>query len=181
MSRIELFGCPADVFTMEETVEWIGRRIERRQFTQHVVVNVAKLVSAQSDPQLAESVRACNIVNIDGMGVVWGAHLLGHMIPERVAGVDLFGRLLALSARRDLPVFLLGRSRRLSRKSRDGAPNRTVDCAPRVFITVISGTTSALLSSRFALRARACCSSHLHLHTRRTSSTAGVMNWASIL
>ncbi|WP_208636766.1 WecB/TagA/CpsF family glycosyltransferase [Caballeronia ptereochthonis] len=93
---------------MDETVEWIGRRIEKRQFTQHVVVNVAKLVNAQSDRKLAESVRACDIVNIDGMGVVWGARLLGFGVPERVAGVDLFARLLALAAQRGLPIFLLG-------------------------------------------------------------------------
>jgi N-acetylglucosaminyldiphosphoundecaprenol N-acetyl-beta-D-mannosaminyltransferase len=42
------------------------------------------------------------------MGVVLGARFCGHTIPERVAGVDLFHALLAMSARRDFPVFLLG-------------------------------------------------------------------------
>jgi N-acetylglucosaminyldiphosphoundecaprenol N-acetyl-beta-D-mannosaminyltransferase len=55
-----------------------------------------------------ESVRACDIVNIDGMGVVWGARLLGHDVPERVAGVDLFDRLLSYAATHGYPVFLLG-------------------------------------------------------------------------
>ncbi|APR39507.1 WecB/TagA/CpsF family glycosyltransferase [Paraburkholderia sp. SOS3] len=108
MKRIELFGCPMDAATMDEAVEWIGQRIAARQFTQHVVVNVAKLVHMQNDARLAESVRACDIVNIDGMGVVWGARLLGHDVPERVAGVDLFDRLLAHAATRGYPVFLLG-------------------------------------------------------------------------
>ena len=113
MNRIELFGCPADVATMDETVEWIERRIEKRQFTQHVVINVAKLVNAQSDAQLADSVRACDIVNIDGMGVVWGARMLGFAVSERVAGVDLFGRLLSLASTRDFPVFLLGATQKV--------------------------------------------------------------------
>jgi N-acetylglucosaminyldiphosphoundecaprenol N-acetyl-beta-D-mannosaminyltransferase len=108
MKRIELFGCPMDAATMDETVEWIGQRIAARQFTQHVVVNVAKLVQLQSDAHLAESVRACDIVNIDGMGVVWGARLLGHDVAERVAGIDLFDRLLAHAATHGCPVFLLG-------------------------------------------------------------------------
>jgi N-acetylglucosaminyldiphosphoundecaprenol N-acetyl-beta-D-mannosaminyltransferase len=108
MNRIDLFSCPMDVATMDETVEWIGSRIELRQFTQHVVVNVAKLVNMQRDAELAASVRACDIVNIDGMGVVWGARLLGFPVRERVAGVDLFERLLAMAAERGLPVFLLG-------------------------------------------------------------------------
>ncbi|ACD18430.1 WecB/TagA/CpsF family glycosyltransferase [Paraburkholderia phytofirmans] len=97
-----------DIATMQETVNIIGDRIEARQFTQHVVVNVAKLVNMQTDSVLYSSVRACDIVNIDGMGVVWGARLLGHAVPERVAGVDLFDRLLQMAAARELPVFLLG-------------------------------------------------------------------------
>lgn len=108
MQRIELFGCPMDVGTMEQTVKIIGDRIDARQFTQHVVVNVAKLVSMQTDSVLSSSVRACDIVNIDGMGVVWGARLLGYSVPERVAGVDLFECLLQMAAARGLPVFLLG-------------------------------------------------------------------------
>jgi N-acetylglucosaminyldiphosphoundecaprenol N-acetyl-beta-D-mannosaminyltransferase len=108
VKRIELFGCPVDVLTMGETVEWITRRIDMRQFTQHVVVNVAKLVNAQTDALLAASVRACDIINIDGMGVVWGARVLGHDVRERVAGVDLFAKLLEVAAHRGFPVFLLG-------------------------------------------------------------------------
>ncbi|MDP9154262.1 MAG: WecB/TagA/CpsF family glycosyltransferase [Pseudomonadota bacterium] len=108
MNRIDLFSCAVDVATMSETVEWISSRVEKKQFTQHVVVNVAKLVHLQTDAELAESVRACDIINIDGMGVVWGARMLGFDVPERVAGVDLFERLLQMAAQRALPVFLLG-------------------------------------------------------------------------
>ncbi len=94
--------------SMRETVACIEQNIEQRQFTQHVVVNVAKLVHMQSDAVLADSVKACDIVNIDGMGVVWGARFCGHQVPERVAGVDLFHQLLQLSNRNAYPVFLLG-------------------------------------------------------------------------
>lgn len=93
---------------MSDTVAWISKRIAAKTFTQHVVVNVSKLVHIQSDPELAASVRDCDIVNIDGMGVVWAARMLGHKVPERVAGVDLFGKLLEEAARHGFPVFLLG-------------------------------------------------------------------------
>ena len=108
MKRIEFLSCPMDVATMDESVEWIRSRIERRQFTQHVVVNVAKLVHLQKDLKLAESVRACDMINIDGMGVVWGARLMGFSVPERVTGVDLFENLLQMAEERSLPIFLLG-------------------------------------------------------------------------
>lgn len=108
MKRIEFLKAPMDIATMQETVTFIENRIEQKQFLQHVVVNVAKIVNMQKDPVLAESVKACEVINIDGMGVVFGARFLGHDVPERVAGVDLFHELLAMSAKRDFPVFLLG-------------------------------------------------------------------------
>jgi N-acetylglucosaminyldiphosphoundecaprenol N-acetyl-beta-D-mannosaminyltransferase len=106
--RIDLFGIGMDALTVAETVDLIDRRIVARQFTQHVVVNVAKLVHAQDDAELRRSIASSDIVNIDGMGVVWGARLLGHAVPERVAGVDLFDALVELAAARGYPVFLLG-------------------------------------------------------------------------
>ena len=108
MKRINFLNIPMDVSTMEGTVSVIEERITSNKFTQHVVVNVAKVVNIQNDVVLAESVDACDIINIDGMGVVWGARFCGHAIPERVAGVDLFYSLLKMSAKRGFPVFLLG-------------------------------------------------------------------------
>lgn len=105
-----------DVALMDETVNWIADRTSRRQFTQHVVVNVAKVVNMRSDARLAESVRNCDLINIDGMGVVWAARLLGHVVPERVAGVDLFGRLVAMAAKRGFPVFFLGGTEEVAAK-----------------------------------------------------------------
>lgn len=108
MERIEFLHAPMDVATMENTVTYVEQKVSKGEFIQHVVVNVAKLVHMQTDKQLADSVKACDVINIDGMGVVWGARFCGHAIPERVAGVDLFHHLLAMSASRGFPVFLLG-------------------------------------------------------------------------
>jgi len=93
---------------MAQTLEVIKQRIQKKIFTQHVVVNVAKLVHMQKDVQLKESVEACDIINIDGMGVVLGARFLGNDVPERVAGVDLFYNLIGMSEQEGFPVFLLG-------------------------------------------------------------------------
>ncbi|WP_426393574.1 WecB/TagA/CpsF family glycosyltransferase [Ralstonia sp. R-29] len=103
-----LFGAKFHAIGMQDTVHWIDTRISARRFTQHVVINVAKLVSMQKNAALAESVNGCDIVNVDGMGVVWGARWLGKSVPERVAGVDLFEELIALAASRGYPVYLLG-------------------------------------------------------------------------
>jgi len=81
MKRIEFLGSPMDSATMVETVAYIADRIEKKDFLQHVVVNVAKLINMQKDAELAESVKACDLINIDGMGVVLGARFMGHDIP----------------------------------------------------------------------------------------------------
>lgn len=105
---LTLLDVPMHPWTMAETMTVIAHRLEAGQFTQHVVVNVAKLVSMGRDPTLAAAVTGCHIINIDGMGVVWGGRLLGLPIPERVAGIDLFQNLLGLAEERGWPVYFLG-------------------------------------------------------------------------
>ncbi|MDD1792974.1 WecB/TagA/CpsF family glycosyltransferase [Enterovibrio sp. ZSDZ42] len=108
MKRIEFLETPMDISTMSDTVSHIESKIIKGEFIQHVVVNVAKIVNMRKNPTLAESVRECDVINIDGMGVVFGARFLGHTVPERVAGIDLFHQLLEMSVYRGFPIFLLG-------------------------------------------------------------------------
>ena len=104
-------------WTMTETVAGIASRLDSGTFTQHVVVNVAKLVNMQKDRQLLASVQECDIVNIDGAGVVLAGRLLGFDIPERVAGIDLFMRLLQLAEERGEKVFFLGAAEQVVEKA----------------------------------------------------------------
>ncbi len=95
-------------WTMRETVDEIFSRLKFGLFTQHVVVNAAKLINMERDKSLRESVECSDIINIDGMGIVWGARFLGYDVPERVAGVDLFYGLLTRAELEKEPVYLLG-------------------------------------------------------------------------
>ena len=130
MKRIEFLKAPMDIATMPETVSFIEDRIKKGEFLQHVVVNVAKIVNMQKDKVLADSVNACDLINIDGMGVVLGARFIGHDVPERVAGVDLFHELLKMSARCDFPIFLLGATEDVVSKTaikvKEQNPNLTI-------------------------------------------------------
>lgn len=108
VGRIRFFGVAMDALSMEETVLEIERRMATGCFTQHVVVNVAKLVQMQDNHELADAIQRCDIVNIDGAGIVFGGRILGFSIPERVAGIDLFERLLAYGEQAGRSVFLLG-------------------------------------------------------------------------
>lgn len=106
--RRRFFGASIDLLTMGETLSAVEQAIERRLPTQHVVVNVAKLVMMRKDPELRDIVNSCSIINVDGQGIVWGARWLGQHVPERVAGIDLFLRLVKLSPEKGYRVYFLG-------------------------------------------------------------------------
>jgi len=106
--QIRLFGVSMHAWSMEHTVHVIQERLERGQLTQHVCINVAKLVNMQSDAALAESVLESDIINIDGFGVAASGRIFGLDIPERVSGIDLFYQLLALAEEKHYSVYFLG-------------------------------------------------------------------------
>ena len=118
-SEIIFLNARMHPWTMRDTVDAIMDRVDHDDFTQHCVVNVAKVVNMQKDTALREAVNNCDIINIDGQGVVWGARLCGMDIPERVAGIDLFYELLASSAQRGYPVFLLGAKEDIVNRTRE--------------------------------------------------------------
>ncbi len=106
--RVTLFDTPVDILTMEETVRRAVDAMHSRTRCQHVALNVAKLVNARSDAELDRDVRDSDIVGIDGMGIAFALKAMGHAVPERVAGVDLFEELIRVCAEQGLKPYLLG-------------------------------------------------------------------------
>jgi len=106
--RAEFLGIPIDLLTFDETVSTAVDAMLHRKPTQHVAVNVAKLVHARHDPELRRDVSESHIIGIDGMGIVWGARALGLSVPHRVPGVDLMERLLEICAVHEFRPYLLG-------------------------------------------------------------------------
>lgn len=104
-----MFDLPFDPLTMRETIAWIDQTLEYPGSPlQHTVLNAAKIVRATRDPFLRASIEDSDIVNVDGQAVVWAARLLGHHVPERVAGIDLMSELLQSANDRHRRVFFLG-------------------------------------------------------------------------
>lgn len=93
---------------MAETVEIIDNSITLKQPIHHVVVNAAKVVNAQKNKELRDSIINCDIINADGMGVVWAARLLNTPLPERVPGIDLMENLVSLASQKGYKIFFLG-------------------------------------------------------------------------
>ncbi|HMM15427.1 MAG TPA: WecB/TagA/CpsF family glycosyltransferase [Parvibaculum sp.] len=106
--RVEFLDAPMHLLSMEDTLALALEAMSGKVPLHHTVVNVAKLVTMQSDDELRQDVSEADLINIDGAGVVWGARLLGIPVPERVAGVDIMERLFMLCAQRGFRPYLLG-------------------------------------------------------------------------
>ena len=101
-------GCKVDNLNMAETLDVVEGFIHAGTPHQHVVVNVDKIVKANRDPALRQIINDCDLINADGMPVVWASRLLGKPLKERVTGVDLFEALMAQAALKGWRVYLLG-------------------------------------------------------------------------
>ena len=106
--RTYLMGCAVDNLNMAETLDVVEGFIRSGKPHQHVVVNVDKIVKANRDPALRQIINDCDLINADGMPVVWASCLLGKPLKARVTGVDLFEALMARAAEKGWRVFLLG-------------------------------------------------------------------------
>ena len=111
LPSVTVLGCRIEALTMDDTVAAVDRICREGGPVQHCVVNASKAVLMQTDHRLRDIVNSCALVNADGQSVVWAARLLGRPLPERVAGVDLFVRLLALAEERGYGVYFLGATR----------------------------------------------------------------------
>lgn len=107
-NKQKIFNIEIDNLSMSETLEVINNSIDNKTPLLHIVVNAAKLVNMQKDSALYESIKSADIVNADGMAVVWAAKFVGKELKERVSGIDLFVKLVENAHLRKEKVFLLG-------------------------------------------------------------------------
>lgn len=106
--RTDLLGCPLDVLSKEEILARIQRAAEGGPRLRIEGINVAKMIEARRDPQLAAALDEAEIVHVDGGGVEIGARVLGLDLPPRRAGVDLMIDIVEDATRQHWGVYLLG-------------------------------------------------------------------------
>ncbi len=102
------FGLRISPLTLEESTALALRAVRERQRLLVGMVNAAKVVKLHRDPLLRDSLLECDVLLADGQSIVWAGRLLRRRLPERVAGIDLFQRLLEAADRDRLRVYLLG-------------------------------------------------------------------------
>lgn len=104
-----ILGIPVVPYTMDEAVAKLtgDTLAEKRNFV--VTANAEIIMMAQEDPEYKKLLlETADTVLPDGAGTVWAGNYLGYRIPERVAGYDLYLRLLEEAAKKGIPVFFFG-------------------------------------------------------------------------
>lgn len=108
MNRAQILAIGVDKVTMAEAVQRCLRWIEGDTPRSVVTPNAEIAYRATQEPDVAAVVNGADLVIADGAGIVLASRLLGHPVPERVAGTDLSTNLLAELAKRGGRIYLLG-------------------------------------------------------------------------
>lgn len=108
MSRIDILGVSFDNVTMEEAVEQAMKLISAHENRYVVTPNPEIVMSARENPELACALRQAALVLPDGIGVIYGARILGTPLKARTPGIDFASRVMEQLAVKGGSVFLFG-------------------------------------------------------------------------
>ncbi|MCI9036746.1 MAG: WecB/TagA/CpsF family glycosyltransferase [Oscillospiraceae bacterium] len=106
--RINILGVGFDNVTMEQAVAE-GVRLTDTPGAHYVVTPNPEIVEVcREDPGAMAAVNGADLVLADGIGVVYGAKLLGTPLKGRAPGIEFAQRLMGRMAQNGKSLFLLG-------------------------------------------------------------------------
>ena len=106
--ELEVLGCRLSPIGTAEVLTAVDRAVQERRPLLHAVLNAAKVVHAARDERFRRLLNSFDLVQADGMSIVWASRLiLGRRVP-RLAGADLMPLLLGHAERRGYRVYFLG-------------------------------------------------------------------------
>lgn len=106
--QIDVLGVLFDDLTMDQAVDRGLALMAERRAAYVVTPNPEIVLACREDPEAAEAVAGADLVIADGVGVIYGAKLLGTPLRARLPGIDFSTRLLEALDRRGGSLFLLG-------------------------------------------------------------------------
>lgn len=117
--RIIILNTIIDVLDANETIDLVEQYIITKTPLHIMGVNAAKINELNQSDRMRNIVNSCGIINADGASVILASRFLGKPLPERVAGVDLMEKLIALSEEKRYSIYLLGAKEDIVKKTVD--------------------------------------------------------------
>ena len=106
--RINIMGVEFDSLTISEAVERAETLIAERSAAYVVTPNPEIVMTCWDNPDAMEAVQNADLVLPDGVGVVYGAKILGTPLKGKLPGIDFATELMRRLAKRGGRVYLLG-------------------------------------------------------------------------
>ncbi len=108
MSKIDVLGVSFDNVSMAEAIEQALELIRAHSGRYVVTPNPEIVMSAREDPALHRAVEQAALVLPDGVGVIYGAKILGTPLKEKTPGIDFATGVMEQLSRTGGSVFLFG-------------------------------------------------------------------------
>jgi N-acetylglucosaminyldiphosphoundecaprenol N-acetyl-beta-D-mannosaminyltransferase len=136
--RTDVLGVGFDDLTMDEAVSAALELMERPGASWVVTPNPEIVWMCRKDKKLRNAVANASLVLADGIGVVYGAKILGRPLKSKVPGCDFGERVFAEMAARDKKLYLLGAKPGVAEKAAENLKNKypglqIVGCADGYF------------------------------------------------
>lgn len=106
--RTDVLGVGFDNIDMTEAVNWAASALEGDKPKYVVTPNPEIVWMCRKDQRLKKAVDSAGLVLADGIGVIYGAKILGRPLVGRVPGINFAQELFKRLAMTDKTVFLFG-------------------------------------------------------------------------
>ncbi len=107
-TRLEVLGLPVDGITYAQWFDLIDTWIAQDTARHVCTTNPEFIMIARDDVNFAHILHRADVCVPDGVGLLWAARRLGHVLPERVTGSDGVPRIAEQAAKRGWKLFFLG-------------------------------------------------------------------------
>jgi N-acetylglucosaminyldiphosphoundecaprenol N-acetyl-beta-D-mannosaminyltransferase len=108
MKEIEIFTIKVHPLRRSEFLSMIRSNLKNGIQTAQFGVNSATVNEIVRNQEYRRAICNADLVNIDGMSVVWALRFLGFKVPERIATPDLADEVIEMAEKEQFSVFLFG-------------------------------------------------------------------------
>lgn len=106
--KIDVLGAQISNATVEEIADFLVERIKEKKNTVVYTPNSEIIEQFHKDNELLALLNSADVLSADGIGVVYGAKILGTPLKGRAAGYDIACKLLEKGAKEGFGFYLFG-------------------------------------------------------------------------